>query len=95
MIGKEIISLSEFKADASAWMERIQHQPPVILTQNGRGRAVIQSYDEYQRTQFELALLTRLNRALADLSAGKTSPHEEVVTEARTRLRRRLAERGD
>ncbi len=93
MIGKEIISLSEFKADASAWMERIQHQPPVILTQNGRGRAVIQSYDEYQRTQFELFLLTRLNRALSDLRAGKTIPHDQVMAEARARLEQRLAER--
>lgn len=94
MIGKEIISLSEFKADASAWMEKIQHQPPVILTQNGRGRAVIQSYDEYNRTQFELFLIKRLNAALQADREGKLIPHEEVIEHARARLERRIAERG-
>ena len=95
MIGKEIISLSEFKADASAWMERIQHQPPVILTQNGRGRAVIQSYDEYQRTQFELFLMKRLNAALQADREGKVIPQEEVLEHARARLERRIARRGE
>ena len=42
---EEIISLTEFKNDASGWIERLQHQPSVILTQNGKGRAVVQSYE--------------------------------------------------
>lgn len=42
---KDIISLTEFKADAAGWIERLQHQPAVVLTQNGRGRAVVQSYE--------------------------------------------------
>ena len=38
---EEIISLTEFKSDASGWIERLQHQEAVVLTQNGRGRAVV------------------------------------------------------
>ena len=38
---EEIISLTEFKSDASGWIKRLQKQPPVVLTQNGRGSAVV------------------------------------------------------
>lgn len=87
----DIISLTEFKNDASAWLERLQSQPPVVLTQNGRGKAVVQSYESYQQTQFSLALLTRLNRALSDVQNGRTKPQAQVFEEARSRLEKRLS----
>lgn len=87
----DIISLTEFKNDASAWLERLQSQPPVVLTQNGRGKAVVQSYESYQQTQFSLALLTRLNRALNDVQTGRAKPQDQVFEEARSRLEKRLA----
>ncbi len=87
----DIISLTEFKNDASAWLERLQSQPPVVLTQNGRGKAVVQSYESYQQTQFSLALLTRLNRALSDVQTGQAKPQGQVFDEARSRLEKRLA----
>lgn len=89
----DIISLTEFKNDASGWIERLQHQPPVVLTQNGRGKAVVQSYESYRQMQLELALLKRLSLAQADLQAGRTKTTEEVFDQARKRLTRRLAER--
>ncbi len=88
---RDIISLTEFKNDASAWLERLQSQPPVVLTQNGRGKAVVQSYESYQQTQFSLALLTRLNRALSDVQSGRAKPQDQVFEEARSRLEKRLA----
>lgn len=87
----DIISLTEFKNDASAWLERLQSQPPVVLTQNGRGKAVVQSYESYQQTQFSLALLTRLNRSLNDVQTGRAKPQDQVFEEARSRLEKRLA----
>ena len=47
----DIISLTEFKNDASGWIERLQSQPPAVLTQNGRGRAVVSSYDAFRAMQ--------------------------------------------
>ncbi len=94
MASEDIISLTQFKSDASGWLERLQTQAPVVLTQNGRGRAVVQSYEGYQHTQFQLALLTRLNRALADHKAGRTKPQEQVFADARARLKKPLPQRG-
>lgn len=82
----DIISLTEFKNDASGWIERLQHQPPVVLTQNGRGKAVVQSYESYQRQRFAIALLKRVLQVQADAAAGRTIPHEQVMAEVRARI---------
>ena len=89
----DIISLTDFKNDASGWIERLQSQPPVVLTQNGRGRAVVLSYDAFRAMQAEVALLTRLSRAEDDLKAGRAKPQETVLSQARARLAKRLAKR--
>ena len=87
----DIISLTDFKNDASGWIERLQSQPPVVLTQNGRGRAVVLSYDAFRAMQAEVALLTRMSRAEDDLKAGRAKPQDQVFAEARARLGKKLA----
>lgn len=77
----DIISLTEFKNDASGWIERLQSQPPVVLTQNGRGKAVVQSYESYQQQRYAMALLKRVIQGQADAAAGRAIPHEQVVAE--------------
>ena len=78
----DIISLTEFKNDASGWIERLQSQPPVVLTQNGRGKAVVQSYESYQQQRFAMALLKRVIHGQADAAAGRTVTHEQVMADA-------------
>ena len=90
---EQIISLTEFKNDTSGWIERLQHQPPVILTQNGKGRAVVQSYEAWQQSQNALAMLQLVARADADLVAGRTFTTEEVFAAAQARLNERLKSR--
>ena len=90
----DIISLTEFKNDASGWLERLQCQPPVVLTQNGQGRVVVQSLESYRQMQFEMALLTRLTMAQTDVAAGRTQSTEEVFAAARERLAARRSARA-
>lgn len=90
----DIISLTEFKNDASNWIERLQSQPPVVLTQNGRGRAVVLSYEAYRAMQAEVALLTRLSRAEDDRKSGRAKPQEQVLSDARKRLAAKLSAHG-
>jgi prevent-host-death family protein len=87
----DIISLTDFKNDASGWIERLQSQPPVVLTQNGRGRAVVLSYDAFKAMQAEVALLSRLAGADDDHKAGRAKPQQQVLSTARARLAKRLA----
>jgi prevent-host-death family protein len=89
----DIISLTEFKNDASGWIERLQHQPPVVLTQNGRGKAVVQSYESYQQQRLAVALLQRVIQGQADALAGRTVPHEQVMAKIKAAIDAQAAKR--
>jgi prevent-host-death family protein len=80
-VPNDIISLTEFKNDASGWAQRLQSRPPVVLTQNGKGVLVVQSLDAYQRTLDGLALAQISLRAEQDIQDGRTIPHEQVMAE--------------
>ena len=90
---KDIISLTDFKNDASGWIKRLQKQPPVVLTQNGRAAVVVQSYASYQQMCDSLAMLTIVARGEADIRAGRTTPHEMVVADLRRDLQTRTGTR--
>ena len=91
-MSEHILSLSDFKADASQLLKRMQNEDatPLVLTQNGRASAVVQSYDDYQLMQQSVAMLKLVAMSEADIAAGRVTPHEEVFTGVRTRLAARL-----
>ena len=89
MAEQDIISLTQFKNDASGWIERLQSQPPIVLTQNGQGRAVVQSYESYQQTRDSMAMLSMVVRGAADATAGRVTPHEKVFANLRRELQDR------
>lgn len=101
---EEVISLTEFKNDAAGWIKKLESQPPVILTQNGRGRAVVQSYEIYRQDQIQMAMLQRALQAEADHREGRTISHAQMMREVDELLgpnaakvkhpRRRKAKRG-
>jgi len=55
---------------------------PVVLTQEGRGTAVLVDITTYQSLLEELDLLRDVHRGLADVEAGRVVSHDE----ARARL---------
>lgn len=82
-----IISLSDFKSDASQWLKRLQEESDaVVLTQNGRASAVVQSYDTFQRQQQALLMLKLLAQGEADIAAGRLIPQEEVFAKLSERF---------
>lgn len=82
-----IISLSDFKSDASQWLKRLQDESDaVVLTQNGRASAVVQSYETFQRQQQALLMLKLLAQGEADIAAGRLIPQEEVFATLRERF---------
>jgi prevent-host-death family protein len=85
-----IISLSDFRSDASQWLKRLQDEAEtVVLTQNGRASAVVQSFDSFQRQQQALLMLKLLAQGEADIAAGRTNAQEEVFARLEERLKQR------
>ena len=61
---------------------------PLVITQDGEARAVMQDIDSYERTQETVALLKILALGDRQVEAGRVSPAGEVV--ARLRKSRRV-----
>lgn len=82
-----IISLSDFKADASQWIKRLQDaSDAVVLTQNGRASAVVQSFESYQRQQQALLMLKLATQGEADIRAGRLTTQDAVFARLRERI---------
>jgi prevent-host-death family protein len=79
----DIQPVSDFRANAAAMLKRVRDTGrPLVLTQNGRGAAVLLDVGAYQALLEENDLLRDIQHGLADVAAGRTVPHDE----ARARL---------
>jgi prevent-host-death family protein len=86
-MSESTVSLSEFRAEASRLLDDMQEQPGVlVITQNGRARAVVQDYVRYQEEQRALVMLKLMLQGEADVAAGRLQPQIEVFADLRDRL---------
>jgi prevent-host-death family protein len=84
---ESILSLSEFKADASRLLDQIRDEPTrIVLTQNGRARAVVEDYAAYQRREQALVMLRLMAQGEADARAGRLTDQGNVFAALRERL---------
>ncbi len=62
-----------------------EHGEPLIITQNGEAKVVIQDIDSYEQMQETLALLKVLALGNHEVEAGKVRPAAGVIAELRER----------
>lgn len=83
----QIKPISYLKANAAEILQDIADQrQPLVITQNGEAKAVLQDVASYEQTQETLALLKILalgNRQLAD---GRVRSLADVATRIRAQL---------
>lgn len=78
-VNEDIRPLSDFRAGIASFVRQINETGrPVVLTQRGRGVAVLVGVHEYQGMQERLELLEDVYLAEAQLKAGKGIPHDKA-----------------
>jgi prevent-host-death family protein len=78
--------ISYLKANAAeVLLQLAAEREPMLITQNGEARAVIQDVASYEETQETLALLKILALGNQEIDAGKTKPLAEVVARLRAK----------
>ena len=88
----QVKPISCLKANAAAVLARLAEQrQPLVITQNGEAKAVLQDAASYEETQETLALLKILALGQQGVEAGQVEPVADVV--ARLRAKRACAER--
>ena len=78
--------ISYLKANAAEVLEQLgRDREPLIITQNGEARAVLQDVVSFEQTQQTLALLKVLALGNQQVEQGRTVPAREVLSALRER----------
>jgi prevent-host-death family protein len=79
--------ISYLKANAADVLKEIgRDREPLVITQNGEARAVLQDVASYEQTQETLALLKVLALGVRQVEQGRVVPAREVVALLRERI---------
>jgi prevent-host-death family protein len=82
----QVKPISYLKANAAEVLTLLAaEREPMIITQNGEAKAVIQDLASYEETQNTLALLKILALGSRELESGLVSPLADVAARLRAR----------
>ena len=80
----QIKPISYLKANAAEVLQVLEkHRKPLIITQNGEAKAVIQDVASYEETQETLALLKILALGSQQVERGEITPIGQVASRLR------------
>ena len=76
---EDVISLSDLKVNPGKIVNRTNDtHRPILLTSRGRGVAVVQGLDEYERHEEERAFIKAVAQGMMDVKEEKTHTLDEV-----------------
>lgn len=82
----QVKPISYLKANAAEVLTQLAaHREPMVITQNGEAKAVLQDVASFEQTQETLALLKILALGQQDVVAGKVRPVATVVARLRAK----------
>ena len=85
-LSSQIKPISYLKANAAEIVRNLgKKQEPLVITQNGEAKVVIQDIASYEQTQETLAMLKILALGNRQVEEGKVQPASEVINRLRTR----------
>lgn len=76
----QVKPISYIKANAAEVIgQLVERREPMVITQNGEAKAVLQDVHSFEETQETLALLKLLALGNQDIEAGRTRPARDVI----------------
>jgi prevent-host-death family protein len=82
----QVKPISYLKANAAdVLLQLAERREPMVITQNGEAKAVIQDIASYEETQETLALLKILALGNREIEEGKVKPVADVVSRLRAK----------
>ena len=87
-LSSRIKPISYLKAHASEIVRTLGKQgKPLVITQNGEAKVVLQDIDSFEKTQETMALLKILALGNRQIEAGQVEPATDVIARLRARKR--------
>lgn len=89
-LSEAVKPISYVKANAAEVVDQVcETGEPVVVTQNGRARVIIQDLKTYERTQETLAFLELVRQGEEDIAAGRTQPAGKAFKSLRREIRKK------
>lgn len=89
-LSSQIRPISYLKAHAAEIVRTLAAQgEPLVITQNGEAKAVMQDIGSYEQTQETMALLKILALGRRQVEAGQVQPAADVIARLRERQQAR------
>jgi len=83
-LSSQIKPISYLKAHAAEIVRKLnERREPLVITQNGEAKVVIQDIESYEQTQETIALLKILALGTRQVREGKVQPAEDVIKRLR------------
>lgn len=84
---EDIQPLSEFRARVAGYIKQINEtRRPLVITQHGKGVAVVIDVKEYEAMQEKIELLEEIRAAELELSNGNAITNEDALRLMRERI---------
>jgi prevent-host-death family protein len=85
-LSSQIKPISYLKAHTAEIVRNLnEHREPLVITQNGEAKVVIQDIESYEQTQETMALLKILALGTRQIAEGKVQPAKDVIKRLRER----------
>ena len=85
-LSNQIKPISYLKAHAADIVRKLgEHREPLVITQNGEAKVVLQDIESYEQTQETMALLKILALGMRQIEEGKVLAAEDVIKRLRER----------
>jgi len=89
-LSRQIKPISYLKAHAAEIVRNLSAKDePLIITQNGEAKVVVQGIESYEQTQETMALLKILALGMRQVEEGKVQPAGDAIRQLRDRSRKR------
>jgi len=86
-INEDIRPMSEFRTGIASFLKQIHDtKRPLIITQHGKGVAVLLDAGEYEAMQEKIELLQDIHKSISQIEGGQAVEHEEAKASVLKRI---------
>ena len=90
-ISKDIKPITYLKSRAADLLKQInQTHRPVVITQNGEPKAVLQDPESYQNMRNAISILKLISQGEEDIKGGKSKLQEEMFADIENILKEKM-----
>lgn len=76
---EDVHSLSEFRSGVSSYIQQVtETKRPLLITQHGKGVAVLTDVEAFENLQMRLELLENLYKAEIQINEGRGVSHKDA-----------------